>query len=931
MSRSALGVGDAVGRDLELAALAEAIADVAGGAAAVVLQGDPGIGKTTLWRAGVDLARREGFTVSLSRPQEAEMPLAYCALSDLLAPLMGGIGLLGPADRATIEELLGGVETSRQAPDTARAGRALLALIRLASADRPLMIAVDDAQWLDPPSERLLSFVARRVDDDPVMFLLAQRGRGVPVLGVADALPMSRCSTLVVGGLSIGSIRHIIRQQVGSTLLRSELVDLHRSCGGNPMFALEFARVKDTGAPGSLMSVPQTLSGLVERRLSGVEGVVADVLQAIAVLGPTDLESVERLLKIENAGLHFDQARAVGIVSGGTDHAQFAHPLFASAVYGALPARRRRDLHARAAAIAIDAAARARHLALATRDPSEQVAQELEAAAAAAYNRGAPETAAELADHASRLTPADTPGRRFERALVAAEYLAAAGAAQDAATALDQLIVSSAPADVRAQAAISWALIEARDFDRAAARLHTAIELSSDNLLLQAQALHALGKLTGLHHGDLAGGAAYLREAVPMAERAGDPSVQARALTMLAILDAYRGEMEPGTFECAIALTARHAVLTLWDGPHMWLGVSRMWAGDLVAARRLIRQALDEAVRRGAERDRPYLLAMLTDVELRAGNWRLAQTYADEAERLAMDGEDRYARTGITYVRGLVAAHQGRAEDARKLLEPALESAAAAGNRIFVIRYRWVLGYLELTCGRPAGAWRLLSDLPAWMADMGIGEPGAIPVLPDAIETLAALNRLDGSRVLQTELERQAGDGHAWALAAAARCRGILALAEGDPDGASASLTHAVEQFSAIDHPLDVARSQLNLGVALIARRRAQHRRDAAEVVEQAQATFDSLGAREWSKRAAECLRGTGARSHNTGELTEAEARVAALVARGHTNTEAGAQLFMSVHTIEAHLTSIYRKVGIRSRSELTRAVANGSVPGVSA
>ena len=132
-----------------------------------------------------------------------------------------------------------------------------------------------------------------------------------------------------------------------------------------------------------------------------------------------------------------------------------------------------------------------------------------------------------------------------------------------------------------------------------------------------------------------------------------------------------------------------------------------------------------------------------------------------------------------------------------------------------------------------------------------------------------------------------------------------------------------------IGHPLDVARSQLNLGVALIARRRAQHRREAADMIEQARETFDALGAREWSARAAERLRGTGARSQATGELTDAEARVAALVARGHTNKEAGAQLFMSVHTVEAHLTSIYRKVGIRSRTELTRAVADGSVPGV--
>jgi DNA-binding CsgD family transcriptional regulator/tetratricopeptide (TPR) repeat protein len=922
---------DAVGRELELAAMAAALAGADDGPAGVVLQGDPGIGKTTLWRVGVETARRQGLTVSVSRPQEAEMPLAYCALFDLLEPLADAIGALGPADRAIVEELAGHGHTASPAPDTTRAGRAVLTLIRSAGADRPLMIAIDDVQWLDAPSERLLSFVARRLTNERVVFLLTQRGHGAPALGLADAFAASRCAVQTLEGLSIGGIRHIVRRQAGGTLSRSELVDLHRACGGNPMFALEFARVKRSSPPGSVVGVPATLRGLVDRRLSNVDDDALAVLQAIAVLGPTDVESVERLLEVEHVDVRVDPERAAGIVSGESHHLQFAHPLFASAVYGTTQARRRRDLHARAAEIAGDPGVRARHLALATRDPDEHVAAELERAAAVASARGAPETAAELADRASQLTPPDTPVLRFERALAAAEYLAAAGAAHDAATAFDQLVMSSAPVDVRAQAAISWSLIEARDFDRAAARLQTAIELTPGNPGLHAQALHALGKLTGLHHGDLAGGAAHLRRAVPMAELAGDPSVLARTLTMLAILDAYRGQLEPGMFERAIALTDEDAELTLWDGPHMWLGVARMWAGDLAAARRLMSQALEEAARRGAERDRPYILAMLTETELRAGNWAVADRCADEAERLALDGEDRYARTGITYIRGLVAAHHGRIHDAETLLVPALESALEAGNQIFAIRYRWVLGYLQLARGEPAEAWKLLADLPREMATMGIGQPGAIPVLPDAIETLAALDRIDEARLLQAELDRQAAGGHAWAVAAATRSRGTLALAEGDPERATVALSQAVERFSAIGHPLDVARSRLSLGAALTARRRGQHRREAAGMIEQAGAGFDTLGAAEWSKRAAERLRATGARARDTGELTAAEARVAALVARGHTNKETGAQLFMSVHTVEAHLTSVYRKVGIRSRTELTRAVAAGSVPGVKA
>jgi nucleoside-triphosphatase THEP1 len=478
VSSRALNLGEVVGRDRELAVITDVLADVGVTAAAIVVQGDPGIGKTTLWWAGVEAARSAGFTVSLSRPREAEMPLAFCAVVDLVSRFSGALDALGAADRAVLDAVLGGAEDAQLRSDAARVGRAMLALVRTATVDRPLLIAIDDAQWLDAPSEQLLRFIARRVVEEPVVFLVTQRDRGPAVLGVTEALPTSRCSVLRLEGLSLSAIGQIIRRGIGEPVSRSGLVDLHRSCGGNPMFALEFARARCSGA---VTEFPRSLRELVDQRLAVVQGKISAVLQALAVLGPTDLESLERLLGAQDLWIQVAEARAAGVISGEPSRVQFAHPLFASAVDRVMSAKRRRELHARAAEMTDEVGARARHLALATRDPNERVANELDWAAAVVYARGAPSTAAELADRASHLTPPDMRAAQYARSLAAAEYLAAAGAAHDAASAFDRLIISNAQVEVRVKAAISWALLESRDFDRAAGRLQAAIAMSSDD------------------------------------------------------------------------------------------------------------------------------------------------------------------------------------------------------------------------------------------------------------------------------------------------------------------------------------------------------------------------------------------------------------------------------------------------------------------
>jgi DNA-binding NarL/FixJ family response regulator len=237
---------------------------------------------------------------------------------------------------------------------------------------------------------------------------------------------------------------------------------------------------------------------------------------------------------------------------------------------------------------------------------------------------------------------------------------------------------------------------------------------------------------------------------------------------------------------------------------------------------------------------------------------------------------------------------------------------------------RWVLGFLELSLGQPVRACEAFEGLPEALEAIGVGEPGFIPALPDVVETFVALGRLEDAEAVLATLQAQATSlQHRWATPAAVRGRALLLLARNDPKGAVALAAEAAAGFEAAGFPLDQGRALLVAGEAL---RRLGERRRAARKLETARNIFSELGALLWLERAQTELRRASPRPRRDRELTHAERRVAALVAGGRTNKEVAAQLFTTVTTVEAHLTRIYRKVGVRSRTELARKVADGAV-----
>ena len=360
-----------------------------------------------------------------------------------------------------------------------------------------------------------------------------------------------------------------------------------------------------------------------------------------------------------------------------------------------------------------------------------------------------------------------------------------------------------------------------------------------------------------------------------------------------------------------------------WLDAHVSAGAPLMWSGDLATARKVFAAEHERLVREGRFLSLPFLLFFMTELEWRAGRWTVAERYAEEIGELVGDVGPA-ARNVAAYTRALIAASRGRADEARAVANEAIERARVQQDTVTPFRNRWVLGLLDLSRGDAAGAWQSLEGLPEALEAAGVGNPGVYPTVADAVEALVMLDRLDEAESAIARLEARARSlRHRWAQPAAARCRGLLLLGRGEVEPALAEFAAAAAGFAAIEHPLDQARALLGAGGAL---RRAGRRRQAAEQLDAALAIFDALGAPLWRERALDELRRARPRPRRDRTLTPAESRVAALVADGESNKEVAAELFTTVATVEAHLTRSYRKLGVRSRSELTRRVVEGSL-----
>ncbi len=394
-----------VGREGELQSLAEFFETVPARPAALVLEGEAGIGKSTLWLAGVDAARERGFRVLASRPAEAERGLAFAGLGALFEGVLDEIiALLPPPRRRALEAALL-LEETTDAVDPRALGVAVRNGLEILSSDARLLIAVDDIQWLDRSSASALSFALRRLDKPLVLVLARRLGEEIEPSETEQALAPDSIGRLVVGPLSLGAIQRLLRDRLDRRFPRPTLLRIHETSGGNPFYALELARaLRPDADPTRPLPVPQSLERLVSERLAGLPSATRRTLALASAVGRPSYELFS-VAGVEDGAL--DPALSAGIVEHVNGGIRFTHPLLASAVYQELSVSGRRRVHRTLAESVSDPVERTRHLALSAEAPDPDIATALDAAAEVAVGRTAMAAAVELREHALRLTPAE--------------------------------------------------------------------------------------------------------------------------------------------------------------------------------------------------------------------------------------------------------------------------------------------------------------------------------------------------------------------------------------------------------------------------------------------------------------------------------------------------------------------------------------------
>jgi DNA-binding CsgD family transcriptional regulator len=921
--------GTLFGRRRELDAALRLLDDT--GIRALELLGEAGIGKTAILDEVTDRARERGWRVLSAAPSASEVQLTFAALGDLIGSLDEPIlADLAPPQRRALEVAL--LRADGPAVDARAVGLAVQATLRRLADEQPLLIAIDDLGSLDAPSAQALEFALRRLDPAPVAVLATWRDddHETRTLDLERALGPTRVTRLHVGPLTLGAIHELLLARLGSEVPRPALVALAEAAGGNPFLTVELARELErrgvAPAPGTPLPVPARVKHVVRARLERAPREVRELLLAAAGLTRPTIELLGRIRPDADSLLH--HAAGAGIVELRADGAvRFAHPLLARVPYDGLEPSERRELHARLAEVVDDAEERVRHRALAASEQSPAVASELEGAAAIAGARGAAVTAAELCRLAARLTPPAQREARCARLLAAAEWHHR-GADVERAAALAEILVSStgAGAEVRARALSLLAAVRAdTEGVGAAVEFYGQARREPGAPAAVRAEIHRRCAWLNLGAGDARAAGRHGHAALRLAAGQ-DPECEAGATAVDVLTEVVRGRrLRRDLLARACALEVAAGEL----GPGVWPetaasvveGVALLWAGELEQARAPLERVRAVAT----ERDEPwlemhslaYLSALATGTgELRQG-FELASRYLELADATAQPPQ----RAGALWPLAVAAAWLGDEPRAREAAAEGRALSQASGHTLYEIGCLGALGSIELSAGRADEAATVLERAGELARTSGIVALGRVPLLPDLIEALTALGELDRAGSLAAELERRAvALGAAWALALSERCHGLVADARGDREGAIEAFERALANHARQSRRPEHARTALALGSAL---RRAGRKRAARETLGRSADTFETIGARVWGERARRELARIGGRPAPAGDsLSATEASITELVRLGRTNREIAAELHLSPKTVEWNLSKIYRKLGVRSRTELAATLA---------
>jgi DNA-binding CsgD family transcriptional regulator len=916
------GVG-AQSRPLEARTVSGFLDSAASGPSALLIEGEPGIGKTTLWLAAHELARDRGFRVLSARAAAAESVLAYTALADLLdgVPAAAWAGLPEPQRSAVNQVLLR--TDSGSGTDQRAVAAAFLSVVEYLADDGPLLVAIDDLQWIDPSSTHVVAFAARRLSG-PVGILGSVRTDGSSsTAGTWLQMPRpDAVNRIRLSPLSVHDLHAAVSTRLRRPFSRPAMGRIHALSGGNPFYAIELARAIAERAPGVETSLPRTLAEVVRARIGSLDPGVHDALLAASCMASPTVELVSSATTGDDDLLVelLENAESNGIIAIDGNRIQFAHPLLARGVYTEAAPAQRRTMHRRLADIVDEPELRARHLALAATSGDQVTLRALDTAAESARSRGAPAAAAELMDLAIGLG-GDTADRRLRSAL----HHFDAGDQQVARAVLEETIERLEPGDRRAEALTRLAVVRlyGDGFFEAARLLQRALTEADDGSPLRVQVLITLA-FALLHANQPQAGAQHAEEAVAQAERLDQPHLLGLALGMHATLRFVCGEgFDEADIDRAVALEDPDVFTPLVFRPSAQRALLLEWTGRLDEARGLLHAIRRRCLEKGEEGELVFIAQHVVLSSIWRGDFGEATLVAEDVmERARQLGGDTplFLALGL---RAKLAAYAGREADARSAAEEALEISRRTGSFRLADRIVAALGFLEVSLGRNEVAVATLQPLLSRFdpASTPTELPNAV-FLPDAIEALIEVGRGADAEPLIGALERNGRRlDRPWMLAVGARGSSMLLANRGDLDAATAAAERAITEHDRLPMPFERARTLLLLGQL---QRRQRRKESAAASLQEASNIFERLHIPLWADRAhAELLR-TNVAPRRSGQLTPSEQRVAELAASGMKNRDVATALFISPKTVEANLARIYRKLGIKSRAELGRHMGTG-------
>ncbi|MBJ7339291.1 MAG: AAA family ATPase [Mycolicibacterium sp.] len=890
---------------------------------ALVIEGEAGIGKTTLWLAALEQARDDGFHVLSARAGQAESGLTYAVLADLLEGVDDEVfGTLPNLQRIAIDRVLLRGDGSGPDTDERVVASAFLTLVDRLATDAPVVVAVDDVQWLDSSSQAVIAFSTRRLRGR-IGVIVTERTEAAGRHGT-EWLRLNRLDGVErvhVSPLSLGGLRKVISASLGRSFSRPTIVRINELSGGNPFYALELARAIDGQFSTADAALPGSLADLVRSRLDQFgEGTQTVLLAAASVGAPTvDLiaqvteQTAERVVELLEA------PESNGIVTISGNRVRFAHPLLARGVYSVVGPSRRRQMHRALAEIVEQPEMRARHLALATSSADPATLLALDTAADAARMRGAPAAAAELLDLAIDLG-GDTPARRIR----CAEHHFRAGEPQRADELLKPTVDQLSPGPLRASALNMLAAIRIYDdsLTEAIDLLSRAQSDAEDDHVLIVRSL-LLSSFASLYSAKLDDAVRHADEALERARGLSRPALTSQVLAMSVLAKCTRGDgVDQHSLQRALDMEDLDADVPMQFRACAVRAIIHAWTGELELARLEAIDVRRLCMDRGAESDVMMFDAHTALADVWRGDFAAAEAVAEEAIERAEHIDTQNLRGVALAIRSTVAAHMGKVAEARADAQAALEISIEFSTPQLSMRAITALGFLELSLSNHAEALAALQPLVDVFDLLPGNEIRNLDFVPDAVEAMVTVGQIDAAEPLIAKLET---DGRrldrAWLLATGARCRSMWWAAKGELDEAMSLVKVALSEHDRLPMPFERARTLILLGQL---QRRLRLKQAAADTFGEALREFERMGAPLWADKVRDELERTKVATPQKATLTPTEQRIAELATSGMTNRDIASTLFISLKTVEANLTQIYRKLGIRSRAQLAVKLKSG-------